>query len=1121
MRREINFRLLAFLLVLLASIAVTALAMHRVQMGRQARSLKVKAEQAQAEGRLADTLRTLQRYLVFAPEDNEARAHYGEIIEQLASSDHERWRAVEVYEQVLYREPSRRDVRRRLARLALSLGWTGEARAHLEILIREQPDQAELYTWLGQCQEEAGEYAQAVVSYEKAIGQDIGQIEASVRLALLLQDRLDQSEKAERVLDELVRRSDRSAEAYLARAIQRLRHGRLPESERDLEKARELSGNDPRLLLALADLACRRGRWNEARRWLREGRAREPGNLALHLALATLERQHHQPREAIACLREGLQALPDQPELMLLLAETLLEVGEESAVEQVIERLRRPGVPPGLAHYLHGCLQLHRQQWRQAIRIFEEVEKSPNNSSALVSRACIVLGRCHEQVGDTVRQLAALREAVARDKSSVLARMALAAALQRNGKPEEALEQYREIVTMGQAPEESWMQLARLLVQRNRALPARKQRWAEVEKVLDRAACFPALEVPLAVLRAQVLLEQGRAKPARELLESVVAAHPDTLEPRIALANLALRQGELDRSFQILDQAGQKPSNRREWYEAEIALILRLPPRQADERLRKLMTALEHVPGEEQSWLMEQLAAAFFQIGEGDEGRRLCRLLAERSPADLPSRLVLLDLAVQGGDDVLLARIAEDLRRLEGEEGTWWRYGEAVLLLWKAQRSGSRDPGGADSPLEPARVRVVDLVRRRPDWPRGALLEASLHEMDGEPTKAADAYLRAFRGGERFPGLAERLVNLLVEQGRLDEADEAIHQMEQQARLSASLARLGAEVALRLRRKERALELARLAVPNATRDYQQLIWLGQVLGQAGHPGESEEALRQAVKLRDDLAETWLALIAHWIRIEQVREAEEAQEEMRRRLPAPQQPLALAIADELLARWDRAEEHYREALARTPDDPVVVQRAASFYIRLSRVERAEPLLRRLMTPQTTVSSQSQAWARRQLALLLAFKGGEDRYKEALKLLPKEEPGKETPVFDSRTRLLVQGTRSAGRREALRRLEESAKIQSFPAEELFCLVRLYEADGDEKAAHERMLDLLALEPKIPNYLAHHIERLLQRGRTDEAWPWIKRLRQLEPESSRVQAFKRATIRNRGAVKPTADR
>ena len=409
---------------------------------------------------------------------------------------------MEVYQQVLYLEPSRRDVRDRLARLAMRLGWTKEARTHLEILLREKPNQGDLECLFGQCQEEAGEYPQAVASYEDAVRDDPHQLEAYLRLALLYQYRLDQPEKAGRVFDELVRNNSRSSEAYLA-ALQGMTYGSLPEAGRDLQRARELAPEDGHVLLATAELERRRGRYEEARRFLKQGRAREPGNLTMHINLARLERERGHPQDAVACLRQGLQALPNQPDLMLLLTETLLDVGDEPAAEEVIQRLRRPGSPPGLAHYLNGRFQMHRKQWLQAIQTMEEVIASPDRASALASRASLFLARCCEPVGDSIRQLAALRRAVALDKSSASARLALAEVLQRNGRIEDALEQYREVVTMGQAPEESWVLLGRLLLQRIRSLPVRKRRWTEIEKVLERAAHFPTLEIPLAILRAR------------------------------------------------------------------------------------------------------------------------------------------------------------------------------------------------------------------------------------------------------------------------------------------------------------------------------------------------------------------------------------------------------------------------------------------------------------------------------------------------------------------------------------------------------------------------------------------------------------------------------------------
>jgi tetratricopeptide (TPR) repeat protein len=1114
MKKQLNYRLLTALFALLVLGGGATFLLHTWQMRRHAGTLMAQASAAESAGQLDRAALYLQRYLVFAPQDNTARARYGEMAEQLAATDHERWRAVAAYEQALYHEPSRQDVRRRLALLALRLGWYTEAQQHLEILLRDHPGQGDLEAALGRCEEEAGDYPRAVASYQRAVRDAPKQIEAYVRLAALLQYRLDQPENGSRVLDALLRNNDQSAEAYWTRAVHRMSHGALTKAARDMDRACELAPDDPRIRLTAAELARRRGQIDEARRHLHHGRVRSPQTIAVHRALAALELECDRSSAAIDALRQGLQALPDHPHLLHPLAQTLIDSGDEGAAEEVIARLRRPGAPPYLAHYLQGRLQMKRREWPQAIQTLEEVASSSLTAPALASRASLALADCHEQRGDNDRRLAALRKAVALDDSSAPARMALAAMLRGAGRIEEALEAYREVVQLRQAPDQSWLFLGRLLLQRNRSLPPKKRRWADVERVLERAARLPSLELPLLTLRADMLVERGQVEQAQALLEEAAAAHPNETMLATALAALPLREGQVERSAHILAEArqkaslgvaGQEGSKRLDvlapLYQAEIALCASREPRKARQALHKLEKELESLPVETQDTVLVSMAAMYLQLGELAEGQRLCRLLAGRSTADLSSRLRLVDLALQAGDDTLLANLVVDVRRLEGEEGAWWRYGEASRLLRRMQRGDMRS-------ADEARSLVTDILRRRPDWSRGALLEAYLRDLDGETAAAIDAYLRAFRAGERRPGMVERLVRLLMEQGRLDEADEAIRRFQLQATPTAEMARLGTEIALRQRNTDRARELAVLAVPLDSNDYQRLIWLGQALGSAGRPGEAEDALRRAIRLRDDLAEPWIALVSHLAKTGQLQQAADVQDDMQRHLPANQAPVALAVCAEVLGRLDRAEEHYRQALAGTPRDGFALQRAARFHLRLNHPGEAEALLRRMLAADAEVSAAEQAWSRRQLALLLAFApagtSDEAGYRAALTLLQENERRKEDSLFDRRARLLVEGTRASGRQAALRQLEASSKVQPFTNEELFRLVQLYEADKDLDKAHERMLDLLGLDRNNPEYLAHHIDRLLRRGQKDEARAWIVRLQKLEPDSSRVRAF-----------------
>jgi tetratricopeptide (TPR) repeat protein len=689
---------------------------------------------------------------------------------------------------------------------------------------------------------------------------------------------MDEPEKAGRVLDAMVRSNPASSAAYLARGAYHWSRGTLADSGRDVDRARQLSPEDVHVLRASAELERRRGQLDESRRYLQHGLQRDPKSLALHLTLVDLALEQNHEGEAIEYLRQGLRALPNQPDLLLLLGETLVEHGDESEVGEVIQQLRRSGSPPGLAHYLAGRLQMKHGQRARAERTLEEVVALPDRAPALACRACLALARCQGKQGDQERQRAALLQAVQFDGSSVPARMMLAAALEEAGRIDEALEQYRTLVASPQPPDDAWSRLGRLLLQRNRSRPPRKRIWNELERILDRARRLPRLEIPHIVLRAEVLFERGHDDQARRVLEQALIAHPHELQLWTALAELTRRQGKPTQSAAILEQARQRAGDRPELFEAKLALSVAQPALKVRETMRRLEKDLGCLPPEDQTRLLGKMASAWFQTGEYEDGRRLCRRLAERRSEDLPSRRALLDLALRGGEETLLAQLVADLRRLEGEEGIWWRYGEAARLLLRVQR-------GERNRLGEARALAADIKHRRPDWSRGALLEAYVCELEGNPAEAADAYLRAFRGGEQPPGMAERLVRLLIEHGRLDEADDVIRKAQRQTALSVEVARLGAEIALRQRGNERAVELARLAVPADADDYPSLIWLGQMLASAGRPGEAEETLRRAVRLRDDLAETWLALIAHLVRAEQLQEAENMADEMRRRLPA--------------------------------------------------------------------------------------------------------------------------------------------------------------------------------------------------------------------------------------------
>ena len=104
------------------------------------------------------------------PGDTEALARYGVMLadEQLAKSPKAKFRALLVLNKVLYREPERHDVRRRVVRLSMDLGLFANARDDLENpLVPAFPGDAELQRLLGRCYEALGNYPKAREAYEQ------------------------------------------------------------------------------------------------------------------------------------------------------------------------------------------------------------------------------------------------------------------------------------------------------------------------------------------------------------------------------------------------------------------------------------------------------------------------------------------------------------------------------------------------------------------------------------------------------------------------------------------------------------------------------------------------------------------------------------------------------------------------------------------------------------------------------------------------------------------------------------------------------------------------------------------------------------------------------------------
>lgn len=1091
MRRRLNFKWAAILTLVVAVLGGSVHLVHGYQVRRNARALLARGLKAEKAGDFGKAAGYLQRYLGFVPGDDEALIRYGQVLDRHARSPRERLQPFLVLEQALRRQPGRHDLRRRLVEIAMEIGRFPDARIHIEALLKgSAADDAALERQLARCYAGEGNDTKADGWLEKAIGHQPDLVDGYVELAELRRNRLGQSKQADAVMDALVEKNDASFRAHLARWRYRTAY-QLGGAEEDLAQARALAPEEADVLLAAAEVAERRGDSGEARTLLERALQLHPGDGRTYQALAAVELRAGRPEAAEAVLSRGIKALPDQLDLLWTLAEVQIDLGRLAEAQGSIDRLNQSKVAPAPPGFLTAALRARQGKWSEAAQLMEQVRPRLASWPEMTWRADLMLGQFFERLGKPDQQLVAYRRAVDARPLDVVGRLGLARALIAIGRPDQALEEYQKIVP---PVPEARLGEARLVIIRNLRLPAEQRRWEEAERLLDEAARVAPKSMEVPMLRAEVLIAQGRPDDARGLLQRLRDQDPARAEPWVALAELAGRQEGPAATLHLLDEAQDRLGDGVDMRLARARSRIQQGGPEVSKALEALAGDLDKIPVADRPRLLRGLALLALRAGATAEARTLWGRLAQERPEDAEARLILFTLALQANDPAA-SQLLDDLRRADGDDGTLWRFGHARLLTRQAARGDTRALGEA-------RALLRAVAERRPFLSDVPLAQAAVEEQAGDPAEAIRNYLRAIELGEVAPEVIRRTAQLLVERNRYAEADQVVRKLQfQSAPLPVDLQRLAVDLSLRTQDLTRAVELAHKAVADRPDDYRDQMWLGQVLWSAGQKAEAESPLRRAVALAPGQPDSWMSLVRYLALSGRKPDAEAAIEEARAALPADGSRLVLGLCYQMVGRLDLAEQSYREELAAKPDDAPALRSLASFYLASGRPGDADPHLHQLIALAARLPEDA-AWARRTRAKVLIAGGRYPGLREALGLMGLTEDGRATATAtaeDRRVQIAVLAAQPDRRlrREAIRLLEELGQGEPLAADDQFLLAGLYQADGAWPKTRQLMLDLLASHGQDVRYLVSYVNGLLRQHRGEEVQLWFDKLEALKPQ------------------------
>lgn len=1127
-RYRVNLPLLIGLVVGSIVVVGGGYGLYTFQKSRNASRLLVREEAARAEGELKESVNLLVDYLRIRPGDQDAMVRLSEALADIAEEP--RSERVDIRKAMGQMETTVRDfpeldgLRRRLVDLYMSprVRMLKPALDHVSQLLNRNPNDPELEAMRSQClfaaaDKKAVPHAYTLIGYdektesfnpEKAVAPNDPKVYA--RLAFKLRSDLDEPELADEVINRMVEANPTDGEALLARGQYFERADREDDAKADIQAALEIDPDNPSIVTANASRLAKDERYDDAEALLTAALAKNPAEPSLFQWLAEVAIRKQQYDEAIAICDRGIAAVPTEQSTMLLVQKARLQLGSENpeAAADTIKVMRNSQImQAAYPDYLEGRLLMSQNKWFEAAKVFDEYQGFFSQNPAMGVELNVMLGLCREKLGQKELAIEAFQRALRLEPKNTMADL--------------GVQRLRSQVGGGGGNGGSVSIYAAL--NRELAKPEAEQDWAafdrDAQQYIERMQLGDAM---LAVLRGEVYMRRKMYTEAREQLVKSVKLDEDNLGVRRAAVKLFAAdpdQGPV-KALRLLDKVvkkfGDMPILRLE--KADLLTVIN--DENLNDQLFALTEGIDDWTTNQKIQLWRGLAAKFGRL-RNEEARAEClQQVTALSPGDLPSLLELFEVARTSGDEQGMRDAQESIFDVvKSRENPTWLFTEAQrkLVAWRAA-------GGEGDALAQADGLVDQAIAKRGEWHELHNLKAQIALAKGDVRSALESYDKAADYGRQDARAMYQYVKLLMARGRFA---DALGQMEKISRDGRRriLGQDYAECLLRLGRTAEGVVAARDYAEQAPNSAPMNLWLGRYLSRAAgdakvgkasiaeYTAEAGEAFDKAVQSDRNSAEAWLALVGYYAATKNPIQADDTIREAQLALVEDQSQLLFARCYEMVGRGIDAEALYRQTL----DDAADSERArvsrllAQFYLGPAyrgqdKAEKATPLINQVLKDVADglvkVDDPHARWARTTAARLLAAKGTYQQLRDAERLLSTNAQDGALPVPDRllMAEILSPRPEPVSRMKAVRLLEELGRNQRLASKSEMDLGKLYFALGEWRKCREKMLDLIAQNPKDPNVRLAYLEMLLQRGGPsdiDLAVRQVQRLREIAPD------------------------
>lgn len=904
-------RRIVILLVIVTLVVVGGYYGHRYRKSALARDALEKGNQAYAEGRFGVAATHLGKYLATDSRSVDVLLKYADAqVRRRPEAKGSIQQAINALENVLRDQPAHRVAAERLSDLYVALGakndaeriaraWmnaaAGDPPARSEasrrlvaaLLSQQKPDEALVVVqkWIQEAPKDPAAYRaqadivstqnkpdEAVAALQNAVSLDPGDAPTASRLALLLVGTKQDRASAEKIMDELLARSSRPADARVARGrFYLLLHLGQPltskeEQEttrqdrekaiREFEAALALNPTTGNTLLDLGLLFSQLGLGAQASSALEQAHKIDPKNSMVYVVQGQIALDAADPAvcQAVADRAVAAPLGEERWDLLPMAAELYAVARRPQEAGKLLAELRSGDAPSETLQYIEALIAVAENRTTDAAaRLLEVVRREPK-----FARAQLLLGRVSARTGDLRRAVEALQayiqleQATGRPAAVAVVQMELAGLLVQLRRWDEAVRVLDETnIRLPQAQIANRLTLSqielRARIARFRDEKPQLDELARTEQMLAKAAAESPDAPALKILQAQVMAWRGGVDQAVALLNTLKGG-PAASQAALALIDIYADARQFDKAIAECNQAIASADK-----DQAVALRARLAELQDSAgdpaaARKALEEAAAQASGPARTAARMRLARLLVDQQQEDAARDLLARMCVEEPASLPPRLMLLAFRPVAGKGPGRQELVEQVRKIEGEQGLNWRYWQAVTWL---------DAGELDKRRAEIEALLNACITADPAWDAPVVILGRLYEQTGRPAEAMTAYRRLLGLDRGNLAVARAFLRLAMNSNQWDEADRVLQGLPAD---EPSVREYRLAQALRSGDSARAAQMLEARIAADPNDFTARLRLAAMKVSGNDIAEAERRVAEAARIKPDAPEVFDARV---------------------------------------------------------------------------------------------------------------------------------------------------------------------------------------------------------------------------------------------------------------------